>query len=287
MPSLFPRPDPGLPLLEPRSFQLSRRSETEALIRSLSASAYLGGGRALCRVMGRYKMFVDTGDLGLSSHLMLDGYWELWLTEALVETLKPGMVAVDVGANLGYFTLLMADLVGPQGAVHAFEPNPPIADLLFDNVYVNGFRDRVTVRREPLGAQDGSEVFLAVPHRDPGGAHVAASRDSAEGGGLVTRRFDSYPDLLKADVIKIDAEGAERDIWRGMDGLLRQVDRPLTVFLEFASVRYPDPAGFLEEIRTAGFSLAEVHPSNGIRPRSVADILARPAETDQILMLRR
>ncbi len=73
-------------------------------MRALCESAYLGDETALCRVLGRYKMFVDTSDNSLSPHLMLDGYWEMWLTEALARAIRPGMTVVDVGANLGYFT---------------------------------------------------------------------------------------------------------------------------------------------------------------------------------------
>jgi FkbM family methyltransferase len=278
-------PVAGLPLLDPRSFQRQRRGENEALIRGLCATAYLGGSSALCRVMGRYKMFVDTADVGLSSHLMLDGYWEMWLTEALAEVLRPGMVAVDIGANLGYFTVLMADLVGPEGVVHAFEPNPPIAERLAKTVYLNGYLGNTRLYRDPLGAEDGRAVVLAVPEGEPGGAHVA---DPAhEGLALTARRFDSHPDLLRADVIKIDAEGAELDIWRGMSGLLSGPARPLTIFLEFAAVRYPDPRAFLAEIAAAGFSLSYLSPSEGVLDRTIDQILAAPAHADQILVLRR
>jgi FkbM family methyltransferase len=199
------------------------------------------------RVLGRYKMFVDSTDVGLSTHLMLDGYWEMWLTEALTQVIKPGMVVVDIGANLGYFTVLMADLVGPTGAVHAFEPNPGIAARLMKNVYANGFLDRVSLYTDPLGAGEGQELFLVIPPGEPKNAHLT-SYAVADALPVTLRRFDSYPALLDADVIKIDVEGAERDIWRGMAGLFERGEKPLTIFLEFNLIRYDDPAAFLDEI---------------------------------------
>lgn len=57
-------------------------------------------------------MFVDTDDLSLSMHLISEGYWEFWLTEVVAKLVKPGMTAVDIGANLGYFSLMMGELVG-------------------------------------------------------------------------------------------------------------------------------------------------------------------------------
>jgi FkbM family methyltransferase len=252
-------------------------------------TSYLGEGSALCRILGRYKIFADTRDLGLSPHLMLDGYWEMWLTEALVEVIKPGMTVVDVGANLGYFTLLMADLVGPGGFVHAFEPNPPIAHRLAKSIELNGFRGRVALHPEPLGSVDGEEVVLVAPVDDPKNAHVIAGA----GPGLVlkTRRLDGYAELFDADVFKIDAEGAELDIWHGMSGLFeksgRARERSRTIFLEFAPGRFADPATFLDEIEASGFEVAELTFSEGMRLRTREQILSAPPGDLQILVLRR
>ncbi|WP_233247757.1 FkbM family methyltransferase [Caulobacter endophyticus] len=142
--------EPARPAPAPRLFELDRlntrpRGENEAEIRLRCASAFLGRGVSVCRVLGRYKLFVDGLDYGLGPHLLLDGYWEMWTTEAIARAVKPGMTVVDVGANLGYFTLLMADLVGAGGRVHAFEPNPQIATLLARSVSMPS-RPRSTIR---------------------------------------------------------------------------------------------------------------------------------------------
>jgi FkbM family methyltransferase len=277
----------GRRILDPRAMQRGERTKSEALIRSLCTTAYLGDRTALCRVLGRYKMYVDTADFAISSHLMLEGYWEMWLTEVLVEVVKPGMIAVDIGANLGYFTLLMADLVGGTGAVHAFEPNPPVADLLAKSIWVNGFQERVTVHRDPLGEESARNVRLHVPKDVPGGAWVAADLGDSLGLALQARRFDSYPGLMHADVIKIDAEGAEMDIWRGMSGFFERTSKPLTIFMEFAAPRYADPSGFLDEMIGRGFSLGEVSLDQGLVPRTREQVLAGSSVIEQMLVLRR
>jgi FkbM family methyltransferase len=279
----------GLPqhLFDLRDLSLEQRDENQAAIRGLCTTAYLGGSDAVCRVLGRYKVFVDTSDVGLSTHLMLDGYWEMWLTEAIAKAVKPGMVAVDIGANLGYFTLLMAELVGPEGRVHAFEPNPPIAKRLAKSIDVNGFRKRALIHHEPLGARDGLEVALISPPGEPKNAHVVHQVEPEIGVHLTTARFDSDPRLLEADIIKIDAEAAELDIWRGMSGLFETSSKPLTIFMEFASVRYDDAGGFLEEVRARGFDLGLVTFRDGVQPRSRDEILAAPGDVDQMLILRR
>lgn len=275
-----------LELFNVKEIALKRRRRNEARIRRLCASIFLGEEMALCRVLGRYKMFVDPKDAGLSPHLMLDGYWEMWLTEALIECVKPGMNCIDVGANLGYFTLVMADRVGPTGRVTAFEPNMKIAGLLRRNCDINGFGDRTTVHATPLSADDGARVRLVVPLGEPKNGHIIGA-DPDDPQAVTTRRLDSYPALLDADVIKIDAEGAEEAIWAGMAGLVSRRAKPLTVFLEFAADRYQDPEAFLAAIGSAGFSLQILTFRQGVQPVSVAALLKAPSNLDQMLVLTR
>lgn len=257
----------------------------EAVIRGLCQTAYLGDHIAICRILGRYKMYVDTRDVGVASHLMLDGYWEMWNTEAIVGLVKPGMTVLDVGAHCGYFSVLMADLVGPQGKLLSFEPNPPIAELLRRTVAVNGFDRRTTVFEVALGDKSGSAV-LDVPRNEPKNAHVV---QGTRGPGMVEvalKRADEIPGALNADFIKIDAEGAEQEIWKGLSGILSR-ERPLTILLEFAAVRYNDPASFLEEILGHGFHLAEVDLVGGIQSRTREEVLNASPVDDQMLLLTR
>uniref|UniRef100_B0T6Y9 Methyltransferase FkbM family n=1 Tax=Caulobacter sp. (strain K31) TaxID=366602 RepID=B0T6Y9_CAUSK len=261
-------------------------ARAEAAIRGLCASAYLGDDTALCRVLGRYKMFVDTRDDDLSAHLLLDGYWEIWVTRVMADLVKPGMVCVDVGAHLGYYTLLMADLVGTSGRVHAFEPNPALRERLSRSVRANGFEPTVNAHAWPLFDQDDLPVRLIVPPRRPGGGHVALIDPAVDDGGLRARRLDGFAEIPHVDVVKIDAEGSELAIWRGMERLLGQ-GRPMSVILEFTSVRYADPGGFLDQFVGAGFSLALADPRSGLRAVTKTEVLAASAVEDQMLVLRR
>lgn len=257
----------------------------EAVIRGLCQTAYLGDHTAICRILGRYKMYVDTRDVGVASHLMLDGYWEMWNTEALVGLIRPGMTVVDIGAHCGYFTVLMADLVGPEGRVVAFEPNPPIAELLRRSVAINGLASRTTVHELALGDAQGIASF-EVPTTEPKNARIVSG---APGPGMIqvpVMRADQLPALLAADFIKIDAEGAEEAIWRGLTGVFAQ-NRPLTILLEFTSARYADAGAFLDEILSHGFSLGEVDLVRGIEPRTREEILASSPVDDQMLLLTR
>lgn len=257
----------------------------EAVIRGLCQSAYLGDHIALCRVLGRYKMYVDTTDIGVASHLMLDGYWEMWNTEAIVSLIKPGMTVLDVGAHCGYFSVLIGDLVGPEGRVLCFEPNPPMAELLRRTIAINGHGGRTTVHEVALGDTLGI-ASLAVPENEPKNAHIVAGEPGVGAVQVPLIRTDQVPGALDADFIKIDAEGAEEAIWRGLSGVLAQ-DRPLTILLEFTSGRYADAAGFLDEILSHGFLLNEVDLERGIEPRTRQQVLSSSPVDDQMLLLSR
>lgn len=257
-------------------------------IRRLARSIYVGSDIALCRVLGRYKMYVDARDMSVSAHLMLDGQWELWVTRAMRDLLRPGAVAVDVGANLGYFSVVMADRVGPAGHVHAFEPNPRLTGLIRRNAIVNGYHDRLTVHETPLGREDGREVRFAVPEDQLGGAATweMPAPDYPGSRVLTTLRLDGIAGMDAVEFIKIDAEGAEEAIWQGMSGLLAG-DRLRTVFIEFTPGRYADPAAFLASLRAPGFTLARVDPKRGVVPAVEAEILSGPPAKDVMLVLTR
>ena len=142
------------------------RQKVEAAIRRRVQSVYLGDDVVLARILGRLKIYLNSKDRGFASHLMLDGYWEMWLTQYLARTVKPGMTVIDVGANFGYFTLLLADVVGANGKVVAVEPNCSATALLRETVLLNGFNDRVQIVPEALSATSGSG-FLFVPDGSP------------------------------------------------------------------------------------------------------------------------
>lgn len=273
-------------LFELKDLNTRARHGNEAAIRAACSSAYLGNDTAVSRVLGRYKMFVDTSDIGLSTHLMLDGFWEMWLTELIAGTVKRGMTVIDIGANLGYFTLLMADLVGPAGRVHAFEPNPNLTARLRKSLAVNGFHDAI-VHETALSDQEGAEVALLVPGGEPKNGYLVGPE--AVGDNVVhmrTRRLDGYSELASADVIKLDADTSEEAIWRGMSGILAN-GRPMTIFLEFNPGRYGDPTGFLEAIAAAGFTIRLLDLKRGLQTVTGAEILQGSQVEDRMLALAR
>jgi FkbM family methyltransferase len=291
-------PVTALPLLPATPLHPAQRAMVEAQVRARAQGCYLGDHTALCRVMGRYKVYVDTRDIGLASHLLLDGYWEMWVTEALSGLVRPGMVVADIGANVGYFSLLMGDWTGPHGQVLAFEPNPRLHTLLTRTLAVNGMRH---ARAHGIALADrAGEALLIVPDGEPKNGHLApapapapttatataTATHDAHAVRVATHRLDQEQAWADIELAKIDVEGAEERIWAGMAGLLAR--RTLrTVVLEFTPARYRDPAAFLRALIAPGFDLARIDVFDGIVDCSPDQVLAGPAHEDVMLVLRR
>lgn len=157
------------------------------------------------------------------------GHIEPAVSRVLIEWLRPGMVFVDVGAQYGYYGLLAEHLVRPGGTVVAFEPARTTQDLLRRNL---AGRSNMRIESSALGDREG-----VVELRDYGPRHSALNtvlpgarvppderrRLRADTYDVVVTTLDRYSEAtgLVPDVVKLDAEGAELAILRGMAELLR------------------------------------------------------------------
>jgi len=265
------------------------RLALETSARRMCQTARLSEDKLICRVLGKYIMYVDPRDQGITPHLALNGFWEAWITVALARLIQPGWRCVDVGANVGYFTMLMADGAGSEGHVLALEPNPAMAQWLALNVYVNGFGSWVDIERVAVADSDGSEVDLNVDLTNPGIASICAGPlRRGEAVSALTATIDRLTEPWPVvNLIKIDAEGAEPAIWRGMRRtLMRNPD--IVVLMEFTPSLYADPFGFLDEIEAGGFPARQVAADGTIvalTPETIAE--ARAAGGWTMLFLAR
>src|SRR4029450_8092682 len=103
-------------------------------------------------VDGGSRMIVNTDDL-IGRVLAIAGVWEPNVTAAFRRTLAPGDVCLDIGAHIGYYTLLAARLVGPEGHVHAFEPAPASFRRLRANRQLNRLHNGTLARRRSGGEE--------------------------------------------------------------------------------------------------------------------------------------
>jgi FkbM family methyltransferase len=167
------------------------------------------------------------------------GSYEYAVSALVRSYLDRGDVFVDVGANLGYFTVLGAAAVGPSGLVLAYEPHAAIRARLERNVSLNALT-QVRVRGEAVSDVDGTLRLLDVNEAHNAGLSRLAR--PTEGGGVPVKtiRLDSVPELRRAPprLIKIDVEGHELEVFGGAAGLLAHDDAPALLFEAFDVERY-------------------------------------------------
>lgn len=262
--------------------------ELRSVSRSSAQTAYLGEDLLLCRILGRYLLYASAKDTDLVPHLCLNGFWEPRLTMTLLKTIQPNWYCLDVGANHGYYTLLLADLVGAAGRVLALEPNHKLGNLIQRSLSVNGFADWAAVRSVAAAAESGETVQLIVPAGKTGHAsiRIMATADD-EVMEVETMTIDQLTaDWPRLDVIKIDVEGAEAAVWQGMQYTLQRHPNVL-ILLEFGVARYPNPKEFLDEIQAAGFNLRQIDQGGEIKPVSIDECLNERQDSYWDLFLSR
>lgn len=296
-PALLPRLDQRLRemreampnLLSLRQIAALDRYHLEALCRAQAQPLYLGDHTAVCRCLSRYKLLLDTRDRGFAAHVLLDGYWEMWLTIFMCRRVQPGMVVVDVGANFGYYTLLLADLVGPQGHAFAIEPNPAATGLLRQSVALNGFAGRTSLVEAAAGRSRAARVFLYAPHSEFKNACIVESPDrvSAAAGTLQQVPQVTIDDVTatsaRVDFLKIDAEGAEESIIDGMQKCLSR-HKP-SLILEFNAARYKNPRGFIKKLTDVYRKIFYLDFRSKVVPVSEDELVSQRHGEDWLLFL--
>jgi len=152
------------------------------------------------------------------------GTYEPDVVAAIHQTLRPGMVAVDCGAHIGYHTLLMAKCVGKEGKVYAFEPLPENFSVLCENIALNGYEGIVVAEKKAVGAQTGRQRFRRGQwHPDDPDPLTSVSRFDPQGELEVeVVALDDYFADKQVDFIKVDVEGAEGMVLEGARRLLQR-----------------------------------------------------------------
>jgi FkbM family methyltransferase len=245
---------------------------------------YFGDHTALVATRWGAKMLVDTRDAALAPWLVLDGLWETHVTGWLQHTLRPGQVFVDVGANVGYFTLLGGQLVGPSGRVVAVEAHPRLAELLRRNVVMNGLYGYVTTWHR---AAWSSPTTLQLHQRlnFSGASSLGAIGqealdrlgDTEEMVEVLAVPVDQLLDgLPRVDVLKMDIEGAELQAFMGLSHTL-SASPGISIMFEWA------PA-LMEAVGDKAEAVVDLLEGHGMRFRLIEDGLS-PIERSALLDL--
>jgi FkbM family methyltransferase len=160
------------------------------------------------------------------------GTYELPVQQALSNYLKSGDVFYDIGANVGFFTVLAAKLVGSSGKVYAFEPDRQNADCIRHNIQLNQFNNTAVWQKAVSHTTGTGELLLA----EYSGGHTLSVVDRPPDlAGSITVELVSIDDLISQgkltppNLVKIDVEGAELDVLRGMIQTIKQY-QPIIIY---------------------------------------------------------
>jgi FkbM family methyltransferase len=214
--------------------------------------------------VGPFRVFVDPRDRVIAKKLILYGGYEQREIDLLCSLVQPGDCVLDIGANIGLYSLALSRAVGPGGRVIAFEPDPDNAALLRRNLNVNGCTN-VTVIEDALG-DESKDVKLYESEDNRGALSTSDVLGVGEEHAIRVRmrRGDAVLAELgvKPRLAKIDVEGAEPLVIAGLGAQLPQV-----LMFEFVPqllrAAGRDPADFLHGLRSVGYSLAAVDPETG------------------------
>jgi FkbM family methyltransferase len=208
------------------------------------------------------KMYVNTQDKGLVPSLLVYGVYEKYESELFKKLIKPGMLVVDIGANIGYYSLIAAKLVGNNGRVYAFEPEPNNYNLLVKNIKINNLANIIPIQKAVSNKRGNIKLFLDkvnlaahsfsennIPIQKEGFVEVEAL--------TLDEFFENTTKNSKVDFIKLDTQGAEGLVVEGSTGILSSNN--LKIVMEFWPYGLKnmgtDPLRLLHKLQNFGFRI--------------------------------
>lgn len=205
------------------------------------------------------RIFLDRDD---SMRLSILGVYEPWTIKCFQERIKEGEIVLDIGAHIGYYTLMAAKRVGNRGKVYAFEPNKDNFALLTKNARINGYKNVIPINKAVTNSTKKSRLFLSPVST---GMHSLIDLDNNSKNTVIVNSV-SVDDFFgknppRVSVIKLDIEGGEYKAIEGMKGLL-QKSKHLSLFTEFSpfSIKKSKktPQEFLNLLQSCGFKLYSI-----------------------------
>jgi FkbM family methyltransferase len=237
---------------------------TDTLMRMLRPPVLAGKDEYVVRV-GDFMLAIPLQDVALAARYAYWGAIDQGLSRCLTAILRPGMIFVDIGANVGLHTLEAARAVGRTGKVYSFEPTPRTVKVLRQNLDLNGISE---VEVFPAAVMDRSGEAPFYLNSSSSSLNTLFPDDkTTESVRVAAVTLDeALQGRERVDVIKIDVEGAEPLVLRGMTDILRKNPR-LTIIMEFAAAHLDragiPPLDHLRSLRDLGFRIRRIDDFTG------------------------
>ncbi len=211
-----------------------------------------------------HKMFLDKID---SLYLSVNKNWEDVETKIIEKEIEEGDIVLDIGANIGFYTLIMAKLVGDKGKVYAFEADKDNFEILKKNVEINKYHNVVLINKA-VWDKNGTIKFYVNENNTAGNS--VDGNDGEEYNEVESIKLDEYFDEnKKIDFIKMDIEGSEGRAVKGMANILKR-NKGMKIITEFCP-RMLDKVGeeigfnaedYLKLLKEEGFELYDIQELN-------------------------
>ena len=247
-------------------------SSLEFAQRGLLAQDHLGQMELVD--LSDFRLYIASGDAAVGRDVRDDKTYEPDVTAVFRRILKPGMGVLDLGANIGYFTMLSAAIVGDDGWVVAVEPNPANVKLLEASRRLNGF-GQVTACQVAAGREPGLLV-LNTSHSNGTTSGLPSDVNALLGAEIVpcVRAGSLVPPGRRVDLVKLDVEGAEYNALLGCGDLLARW-RPVLI-TEFSPTLMPGISGisgpdYVRWLVGNGYAIGVVQIDGSVRPAPDAD----------------
>jgi FkbM family methyltransferase len=172
--------------------------------------------KEVVRKVNLYPMILPFYEAGISDHLMVHRKREISETKVVKKIVKPGMCILEIGANIGYYTILMGKLVGKNGKIYAYEPYPPSVDILARNVKLNNLTDIVEVHNSAVSSENTTQkLYLGRASNVHSLVNLKTGNNDAN---YIEVKTKDIKEILidtnrKNDLIRMDIEGHERELF--------------------------------------------------------------------------
>ncbi len=215
-------------------------------------------------------------DLFVSRRIREEGIWEPHETSLILELLQPGDTFLDVGANIGYFSILAAAAVGEAGRVMAYEPDPENYRLLQANVELNALRPRVISTAAALSDANGEgRLYLSSDNLGDHQVYAGDEERTSIPIRLVRGDDDLVRTLSRLDLVKVDTQGSEFRVISGLSLLLQKFRPRILLELTPHSLRQAGSNGreLVEMLATVKLPMWIIdHVSGGLHATSAEDL---------------
>ena len=205
------------------------------------------------------QMFVGEDDI---FDLSINKIWEPNETSIVKKNVHTGDVVLDIGANIGYYTLLLAQLVGPSGKVYAFEPDPKNFELLEKNVDINNYKNVILIQKAVSNCNEKTKLFLS---KDRAQNRIFDSSNDGMSNNIEVETItldEFFKDFAQTiNFIKMDVEGTEFRVIQGMLLLLHKTPK-IKILTEF----FPNlinksgvkPIDYVNLLSNEGFEISDI-----------------------------